>query len=101
MAGDASDKALTELAWKHIGADEYDKAETIVRQRIAIAAPEDCRFRCELFGLLASILNSLSRHAKPPQCCAKRWGTRLRSDQSLKTPTAAAGRGSDAADSRR
>lgn len=64
MARDASDKQLSELAWKHIAAEEYEKAEAAIRQRIAIADPKDFRLRWELYGLLASTLNSLARHAE-------------------------------------
>ena len=64
MARDASDKQLSELAWKHIASEEYDKAEAAIRQRIAIADPDDSQLRWELFGLLASTLNSLARHAE-------------------------------------
>jgi tetratricopeptide (TPR) repeat protein len=62
MARDATDKALSESAWKHIAAEEYGEAETAIRQRIAIADSEDFLLRWELFGLLASTLNSLARH---------------------------------------
>ena len=64
MARDPTDKSLSELAWKHIAAKEYGAAETTIRQRIAIADPENSRLRWELFGLLASTLNSLARHAE-------------------------------------
>jgi hypothetical protein len=64
MARDASDKQLSEFAWKHIAAEEYDKAEAAIRQRIAIADPKDSRLLWELYGLLASTLNSLARHAE-------------------------------------
>ena len=64
MARDEADKALSDLAWSHISAEEYDHAETAVRRRLAIADPQDYQLRWELFGLLASILNSLSRPAE-------------------------------------
>jgi len=64
MARDTSDKQLSELAWKHIAAEEYEKAEAAIRQRIAIADPKDFRLRWELYGQLASTLNSLARHAE-------------------------------------
>jgi len=64
MARNPTDTALSELAWKYIAAEEYDQAETAIRQRIALAEPEDSRLRWELFGLLASTLNSLARHAE-------------------------------------
>lgn len=64
MARDASDKQLSELAWRHIAAEEYDKAEAAIRQRIAIADPMDLRLQWELYGVLASTLNSLARHAE-------------------------------------
>jgi tetratricopeptide (TPR) repeat protein len=61
MSQDESDQGLSELAWKHIAAEEYEKAEETIRRRIAIADPKDAMRLWHLCGLLASTLNSLSR----------------------------------------
>jgi hypothetical protein len=68
MSQDESDQVLSDLVWKHIAAEEHDKAEATIRRRIAIADPTDAMLLWHLFGLLASTLRTrlvLNGHQNP------------------------------------
>ena len=64
---DDSSEALKALTWKHISAKEFEQAEEVVRRRIEEADPGDPDRMCFLFGLLASVLNSLQRFDEATQ----------------------------------
>jgi tetratricopeptide (TPR) repeat protein len=54
-------KELFRRAWKHIAVQEFAQAETALRQVIDMTDPGDSIRLWELNGLLAGVLNSLSR----------------------------------------
>ena len=64
MGDDESPKELYRRAWKHIDAKEFAEAEAPLRQLIEITDAEDPIRLWELHGLLAGVLNSLSRTAE-------------------------------------
>ena len=57
-------QAVADLAWGHIAAGRFGDAEPLVRECIAKADPNDHALLWHLFGWLASVLNSLSRHGE-------------------------------------
>ena len=61
---DESPKELCRRAWKHIDAEEFAEAEPLVRRVIDATDPDDPTRMWELHGLLAGVLNSLSRTAE-------------------------------------
>jgi tetratricopeptide (TPR) repeat protein len=61
MDAEGSEKALYRAAWKHIDAEEFSQAEAALRQVVDLADPNDPLRLWELSGLMASVLNSLSR----------------------------------------
>jgi tetratricopeptide (TPR) repeat protein len=64
MGDDESPKELLRRAWKHIDAQEFAKAEPPLRRLINVTDPGDPIRLWELHGLLAGVLNSLSRTAE-------------------------------------
>jgi tetratricopeptide (TPR) repeat protein len=64
---DESSKALNALAWKHISAKEFQEAEKVIRRLIEEADRGDAERMFHLFGLLASVLNSLQRFEEATQ----------------------------------
>lgn len=54
-------RELNEQAWRHIHAEEYGQAEAVIQRLIGITDSEDCQRLWQLYGLLASVLNSLGR----------------------------------------
>jgi tetratricopeptide (TPR) repeat protein len=64
MGDDESPKELYRRAWKHIDAQEFAEAETPLRRLIDSTDPDDPMRLWELHGLLAGVLNSLSRTAE-------------------------------------
>ncbi len=55
---------LYRRAWKHIELEEFARAETVLRQLIDLTDPGDSTRLWGLYGLLAGVLNSLSRPAE-------------------------------------
>jgi Flp pilus assembly protein TadD len=64
MGEDESPKELHRRAWKHIDAQEFTEAEAPLRRLIDVTDPDDPIRLWELHGLLAGVLNSLSRTAE-------------------------------------
>ena len=64
MEWDDKNSALNEEAWKHISAGEYEQAEKILRRLHERTDPGDAHRMFYLYGLLASVLNSLQRFDK-------------------------------------
>src|SRR5688572_21089768 len=61
MSDDGQETTSTERAWQHIAAQRFDEAEPLVREGISAADPAAHSLLWHLFGLLASVLNSLRR----------------------------------------
>jgi predicted RNA polymerase sigma factor len=57
-------KELYRRAWKHIGEESFAEAEPVLRQLIDVTDANDSIRLWELYGLLAGVLNSLSRTAE-------------------------------------
>jgi hypothetical protein len=64
---DDSSKSLNALVWKHISAREFEQAENIIRRLIEEVDRGDPDRMYFLFGLLASVLNSLQRFEEATQ----------------------------------
>ncbi len=64
MGEDESPKELYRRAWKYIDAQEFAEAEPPLRRLIDATDPSDPIRLWELHGLLAGVLNSLSRTAE-------------------------------------
>jgi Flp pilus assembly protein TadD len=58
---DEKDSALNELAWTHIRAGEYEQAEQVLRRLVGSADSDNPDRMFYLYGLHASVLNSLER----------------------------------------
>src|SRR5262249_8508058 len=61
MGDNESPKEIFRRAWKHIDAQQFGEAEIALRQVIALTDESDPIRLWELHGLLAGVLNSLSR----------------------------------------
>ena len=61
MGDDESPQELHNRAWKHIDAQEFAEAEAPLRRLIEVTDRDDPIRLWELYGLLAGVLNSLSR----------------------------------------
>jgi hypothetical protein len=61
---DQEKRELRKLLWKHLGAEEFPQAEVAVRRLIDVAGPDDALELWNLYGVLASTLNSLARPAE-------------------------------------
>jgi tetratricopeptide (TPR) repeat protein len=61
MEWDDKNSALNKEAWKHISAGEYEQAEEALRRLLELADSGDAHRMFYLYGLLASVLNSLQR----------------------------------------
>ena len=82
MDAEGSEKALYRVAWKHIDAEEFSQAETVLRQVIDLADPADPLRFWELSGLLASVLNSLSRSDEATEMLRRALSEALRASPS-------------------
>jgi len=71
MGDNEPQKELYRRAWKHIDAHEFAEAETALRQLVEITDPGDSIQLWQLHGLLASVLNSLSRTAEGTDMCRR------------------------------
>jgi tetratricopeptide (TPR) repeat protein len=61
MEWDDKNSALNKEAWKHISAGEYGQAEEVLRRLLELVDSRDAHRMFYLYGLLASVLNSLQR----------------------------------------
>jgi tetratricopeptide (TPR) repeat protein len=64
MESNKSSQTLYDLAWEHIREKRFDQAEPLLRTVIDGVDPGDSERLWSMFGLLASVLNSLSRFAE-------------------------------------
>jgi Flp pilus assembly protein TadD len=82
MDASESQRALDALAWKHIEAEECDQAEVVIRRLLDLADPEDPGRLWNLFGLLASVLNSLARPGEATEMLRRALSEARREDPS-------------------
>lgn len=61
MESNTSNEALYRLAWEHIHEKRFDQAEPLLRTVIGRIDPKNSERLWSMFGLLAGVLNSLSR----------------------------------------
>ena len=61
MTVDDSWRELKALVWMHVDAQEFARAEPLVRRLIDITDPADCLRLWNLFGVLAGVLTELNR----------------------------------------